>query len=420
MVDNSWKRNSLESLLELIIDNRGKSVPKSKSGIRLITAKNIRSGYLDFSSQEYVDESAFKDWMKRGQPIKNDILFTTEAPLGNVCLFPDDGLFAIGQRMVVLRTNDIVDSVFLFFVLLSEQIQHKINICSTGSTAKGIKTSELKKIIISYPCLISEQQKIAKILSTWDQAIEKTEKLIEQSKLQKKALMQQLLTGKKRLVNPETGKVFEGEWKQLSLSAISAEGKESFIDGDWVESPHISEKGYRLIQTGNIGVGFFKNKTKKYIFESSFHSLKCKEVKINDLLICRLAEPAGRACVVPELHEEKMITSVDVTIMRVDELKSLPEYLSYYLSLEKTLHKVSTLCGGSTRSRISRSNLGKLKISLPSTNEQKKIVSVLLAADREIELLEQKRARFIDEKKALMQQLLTGKKRVKLDKAQAA
>jgi type I restriction enzyme S subunit len=262
---------------------------------------------------------------------------------------------------------------------------------------------------------LPEQRKIAKILSTWDKAITTTEKLIETSKQQKKALMQQLLTGKNRLIDPETGKAFEGEWEEFRLSTLSIKGKDNFTDGDWIESPYIADSGCRLIQTGNIGVGCFKNKAKKYISEASFVQLKCKEVKVNDLLICRLAEPAGRACVVPDIGERKMLTSVDVTIMRVDKTKSSPEYLRYFFSLDHTLYTVTTLCGGSTRSRISRTNLGRMKILLPALNEQQKIVSVLTSADKEIELLEAKLAHFKQEKKALMQQLLTGKRRVKVD-----
>ena len=238
--------------------------------------------------------------------------------------------------------------------------------------------------------------------------------MIDNSKQQKKALMQQLLTGKKRLLD-DNGKPFEGEWDEFQLSDLALSGKNNFTDGDWVESVHIKESGCRLIQTGNIGVGYFKNKNKKYISQDSFDELKCTEVHVGDLLICRLAEPAGRACIVPDIGESKMLTSVDVIIMRTDTTKALAKYLSYYFSLNHTLHRVSALCGGSTRSRVSRSVLGKMKLSLPNVQEQQKIATVLNNADKEIELLEQQLADLQQEKKALMQVLLTGKKRVVVD-----
>ena len=111
---------------------------------------------------------------------------------------------------------------------------------------------------------------------------------------------------------------YPSHWDVKTLIEI-ADGNRDFLgDGDWVEAKHITHKGLiRLIQTGNIGVGHYVDKeTKKYIYEESFYRLKCKELKIGDILICRLAEPAGRACSLPEIGEERAITSVDVTIFR--------------------------------------------------------------------------------------------------------
>lgn len=191
--------------------------------------------------------------------------------------------------------------------------------------------------------------------------------------------------------------------------------KNSFIDGDWIESPYITDKGVRLIQTGNIAVGKFKDKSKRYISLESFSELKCTEVKIGDVLICRLAEPAGRACLVPNLGAEKMITSVDVTIIKTDGNKIVPYYLVQFFSMSHTLNIIESLCGGSTRSRVSRTNLGNIKIKLPPIAEQQKIAAVLFAADTEIETHQKQLAALKEQKKGLMQQLLTGKKRVKVD-----
>ena len=319
---------------------------------------------------------------------------------------------ATNQQINAVIPHDKFDDDFIYYQL---ELRAEFIAKLAGTQAVPIinkTTFESQSLLV--PDSLPEQRKIAKILSTWDKAISTTERLIDNSKQQKKALMQQLLTGKKRLLD-DSGRPFEGEWEEVNLSSLALSGKSNFTDGDWIESPFISESGCRLIQTGNIGVGVFKGKSQKYISESSFHKLKCTEVNIGDLLICRLAEPAGRACVVPDLGEEKMLTSVDVTIMKVDINKSSAEFLSHYFSLEHTLYTVSTLCGGSTRSRVSRTNLGKMKVHLPEVNEQKKITSVLTNADKEIELLEQQLADLKQEKKALMQQLLTGKRRVKVD-----
>ena len=235
MVPERWRQSPLVSLLEKIIDYRGQSVPKAESGIPLITARNVRKGILDFSSAEYVDESKYDNWMTRGRPQKGDILFTTEAPLGNACLFPDKGIYAVGQRTVTLRCNASLDSEFLLHCLLSQRVRHLIDVRSPGSTAKGIKSSELKKVKIDYPERIEEQKKIAKILQTWDRAIATTEKLIEANKQQKKALMQQLLTGKKRFPG------FDGEWEEVRLGDICTK----ITDGAH-HSPKSTPTGYPM------------------------------------------------------------------------------------------------------------------------------------------------------------------------------
>lgn len=197
--EGEWAETKLHDLLEKIIDYRGQSVPKANHGIRLITARNIRKGYLDFTNQEYIKSEEFKAWMSRGIPQAGDILFTTEAPLGMACRFPSTGEYGVGQRTVTLRTNNKLNSDYLLHFLLSERGQYKIDLKSSGSTAKGIKSSELKKVKIFHPTSILEQKKLASILTDADKEIESLEQQLSNLKQEKKALMQQLLTGKRRV-----------------------------------------------------------------------------------------------------------------------------------------------------------------------------------------------------------------------------
>jgi type I restriction enzyme S subunit len=414
MVPNGWEWTNLGKLASKVgsgVTPKGGSNSYKSSGIPLIRSQNVLWGTLDLTDVAFIDDSQHEK-MKGSIVCKGDVLLNiTGASIGRAAVSNLDEA-NVNQHVCIIRSDKLAPE-FLRDFLLSFNGQKQIDQFQAGGNRQGLNFEQIKSFKLPFPPL-PEQRKIATILGTWDKAISTTERLIDNSKQQKKALMQQLLTGKKRLLD-DSGRPFEGEWEEVNLSSLALSGKSNFTDGDWIESPFISESGCRLIQTGNIGVGVFKGKSQKYISESSFHKLKCTEVNIGDLLICRLAEPAGRACVVPDLGEEKMLTSVDVTIMKVDINKSSAEFLSHYFSLEHTLYTVSTLCGGSTRSRVSRTNLGKMKVHLPEVNEQKKITSVLTNADKEIELLEQQLADLKQEKKALMQQLLTGKRRVKVD-----
>lgn len=203
------------------------------------------------------------------------------------------------------------------------------------------------------------------------------------------------------------------DWRLLSIASLVDDNKELFDDGDWIEAEYLTDSGIRLIQTGNIGEGTFVDKDKKkYISEQSFTKLKCKELNVGDILICRLADPAGRACILPDLGEEKMITSVDVSIYRPKLDYADRGFLVASMSTANWFNEIRERCGGSTRTRIARSELGKIKIPLPPLPEQKAIAQVLSKADAAIHTTEKLIAQKELRKKWLMQQLLTGKKRL--------
>ena len=151
-----------------------------------------------------------------------------------------------------------------------------------------------------------------------------------------------------------------------------------FDDGDWIESKDQSSEGVRLLQTGNIGEGYFVNKAerKKFISEETFEKLKCKEVYSGDILISRLPEPVGRACIVPEL-DSRLITAVDCTICRINEDIVNKEYLCYFFQSQSYYNQVKQKVAGTTRKRISRKNLEQIKVYLPLLDIQGKIVQKL-------------------------------------------
>jgi type I restriction enzyme S subunit len=188
-----WEREELSNCLKGVIDYRGKAPPKSKSGVPLITAKNVRFGWLDMTNDEYIHENKYGEWMTRGIPQAGDILFTTEAPLGNVALFPRAGKFALGQRLLTLRSkSERCLPEFLFHSLLSPAMQEDIDFHSTGSTAKGIKSAVFVKLSFCYPKQIGEQQRIADCLTRLDDLITAQTQKLGALKTHKKGLMQQL------------------------------------------------------------------------------------------------------------------------------------------------------------------------------------------------------------------------------------
>ena len=162
------------------------------------------------------------------------------------------------------------------------------------------------------------------------------------------------------------------EWEVNKLGKIC----KIFTDGDWIEKKDQSSFGIRLIQTGNVGVGLFKNRKEKarYISEKTFERLKCTEIVEGDCLISRLPDPVGRACILPNTGE-KMITAVDCTIIRFHKELILSKWFIYYSLSKEYQTQINKQVSGATRQRISRKNLGLIKIPIPSLHEQRSIVA---------------------------------------------
>ena len=179
-----------------------------------------------------------------------------------------------------------------------------------------------------------------------------------------------------------------------------------FTDGDWIEAKDQSDSGVRLVQTGNVGVTEYLDKpnNKKWISEETFNRLHCEEVLPGDILISRLPEPAGRACIMPAL-ETKMITAVDCTIVRTaPEINN--KFLVQYLSSQSYFKEVNTCLAGGTRQRISRSNLANFDIPVPTDKaEQDAIGEFLDNLDNLITLHQRKLESMKLLKKSLLQKM---------------
>lgn len=158
---------SLEELCD-IVDYRGKTPKKVDSGIFLVTAKNIRKGYIDYEkSQEFIKTEEYDLVMRRGLPQLGDVLITTEAPCGNVAQV-DRTDIALAQRVIKYRPKtSALDNTFLKYILLGKEFQNKILSAATGGTVKGIKGSKLHKLTIPVPPL-DEQRRIVSILDRFD------------------------------------------------------------------------------------------------------------------------------------------------------------------------------------------------------------------------------------------------------------
>jgi type I restriction enzyme S subunit len=173
---DGWSWCRLNYALKFI-DYRGKTPKKISSGVRLLTAKNVRSGYLKTDPEEFMSENEYEKWMTRGFPQRGDLLFTTEAPLGKVCQLNLDEKVGLAQRIITMQPYlSELDKKFMMYCLMSNPIQLLILDKATGMTAKGIKASKLKLIPFPLPPL-SEQKAIVEVVEKLFKEVESLEEL---------------------------------------------------------------------------------------------------------------------------------------------------------------------------------------------------------------------------------------------------
>ena len=167
---SEWKEYPLEEVIEKFIDYRGKTPAKKDIGIPLVTAKIVKDGKI-LPANEFIAPEDYDRWMTRGLPEIDDVVLTTEAPLGEVALIKDKNI-ALAQRLITLRgKKELVFNPFLKFYLQSEAGQHNLQSRASGTTVFGIKASVLKKMPVSLPALL-EQKAIAQVLSSLDDKID--------------------------------------------------------------------------------------------------------------------------------------------------------------------------------------------------------------------------------------------------------
>ena len=390
MVPNGWEIRSL-SHVSKVIDCKHRTPHYVESGIPLISPGTIKWGALDLiSPTKRVTEEEYKSLMDHCTVEVGDLVMSRNQSVGVLSFVDSNEPFVLGQDTVLIQPENS-DSKYLFYKIQSYEVQKKIFKLAGGSTFSRINLADIRKLTFEYPPLL-EQQKIAQILSTWDQAISATEKMLENSHQQKKALMQQLLTGKKRLFD-ENGVRFVGEWEKVHIKDCA-----ECLDNKRV--PLNSEQ--RSSMSGTIPY-WGANGIVDYISDFIF-----------DETLVLLAEDGGyfdeyQTRPISNISYGKCWVNNHAHILRAKK-NSLNEWIYYCL-----VHKnILAFVNGGTRAKLNKSDMLMIPLLLPSLQEQKKIVSVLSLADQEIENLQKKLDCLKQEKKALMQQLLTGKKRVKV------
>ena len=391
MVPKGWEKNSLDSLFEF---KNGLNTEKEQygNGYKFVNVMDVfRNDIL--TESKIIGRVQVTDKQLEGYQLKyGDVLFnrTSETfdEIAIAAIYLDNAIATFGGFVIRARPKgNQIDPAYSVFLFQSKSYRSQVVKLGQGAIRANIGQKDLARVCILVPPL-AEQKKIAQILSTWDKAIAVTEKLLANSQQQKKALMQQLLTGQKRLLD-ENGVRFSGEWVYLTFdnAFIVANKKSTQVkSSDYLQSGSIP-----IIDQGQSRIAGYCNNLEVYsdvpVIVFGDHT-RC--VKWIEFVFCPGADG----------------TQV------IKTSKILEPKLGYYLLSNTDIPNL----GYSRHMRELKEKDFRLPLDI---KEQQKIAAVLSAADAEISTLEKKLACLRDEKKALMQQLLTGKRRVKVDEAVA-
>ncbi|HIF9498096.1 TPA: restriction endonuclease subunit S [Photobacterium damselae] len=404
-----WARESLKK--HLTLEQRKVKVIDEKE-YDLVTVKRSRGGVVRRESL-YGKQISVKSQFTLKQ---GDFLISKRQIVHGACgIVPAhlDGSI-VSNEYSIFTAKDSFDLTYLRY--LSETLYFQ-QTCFHSSIGVHIEKMIFKldnwfKWDFNLPPL-PEQRKIAQVLSTWDRGIATTEKLIDASKQQKKALMQQLLTGKKRLIDPETGKAFKGEWETEQFDKL--------FDIEIGGTPSRSNETYwdDKLETNNNWLsiadlkGKFISRTKERISDLGVAKSNVSLIPKGTIVMSFKLTIGRRAFLNIDTYTNEAICAL--LIKNKDKLDN--NYLYQALEIVDFEQEIDQAVKGKT---LNKAKLKRLKLLMPSVKEQQKIASVLTAADKDIELLEAKLAHLKQEKKALMQQLLTGKRRVNIAETKVA
>jgi len=396
-----WKQVKLGEITQKIgsgITPRGGSSVYSDEGIMFLRSQNIQNGKFNLSDVKYISPE-IDESMKSSRVKKDDVLYNiTGASIGRSAVYLFEANSNVNQHVCIIRLKN-VNPKFINSFLLSKQGVRELYSFQAGGNREGLNFQQLSSFKLLLPPLL-EQEKIVEVLETWDSYIEGLNKAINLKRKVRNGLIHKLLTGQIRLAG------FADPWEVVLVSDICEIKK-----GSGLSKEKLSKNGKnKCILYGEIYTTY-----DKFIFNiiSKTDVNEGIKSKKDDVLIpASTTTSALDLATATTLLEDDVLIGGDVNILR----KKMPAsfdgiFFAYYLSHVKK-HELARLAQGITIVHLYGKDLKKIAIETPKIEEQRAIADVLVKGYQEIEALEKKKALVEDQKKFLLNNLITGKIRL--------
>jgi type I restriction enzyme S subunit len=414
-----WVWTTIEEVL-LTLESGGRpkgGVKNIKDGIPSIGGEHLLyNGGFDFTNIRYIPNDFYKK-MAKGRILKHDVLVVKDGATTGKTSFVSDTFpyneAAVNEHVFILRLpEEQANPKYLSYWMQSSYGQKCVKDNFQGTAQGGINTTFVSNSDFPFPPFTEQNRivtKIEELFTKLDAGIDALKKIKAELKRYRQSVLKSAFEGKlteewrkknkdklepasvllnkikeerkkklgnkyKELLPNDTDdllKLPEGWGWAMITNLITSDGV--FIDGDWVESKDQDPQGeVRLIQLADVGDGEYRNKSNRHLTYKKAIELQCTFLKPGDLLVARMPEPLGRACIFPG-DKKSCVTVVDVCIVRIGSIGPINRWLMYAINSSYFRSEVASFQSGSTRKRISRSNLAKLQLPISSVDEQLKI-----------------------------------------------
>ena len=391
----NFETKTIEEVTETLIDYRGKTPPKTTEGIKLITAKVIKGGTILDDKHEYISEETYDKWMKRGYLQQWDVLITTEAPLGEVAQLRTPEKIALAQRVILLRGNPkIINQGYYYQALKSDFVKGELNTRATGTTVLGIKQSELRKVLIPYYSLLT-QNKIASILSAYDDLIENNNRRIKTLESMAQTLYQEWFVKFRfpgheqvKMVESDLGLIPEG-WEFRALKDVC-----NLVMGQSPKSEFYNEIGEGLPfhqGVSNFGARFPTDKI--------YCTILNRIAEAGDILFSVRA-PVGRI----NIANKKIIIGRGLCGIR----SNTGNQSFIFQQLKEKFNEEDLMGGGTIFKSVTKKDMQEIKLIIASTDILQKFESIVDPVFRNLELLISKNDNLRQTRDLLLPKLISG------------
>jgi len=403
----NWGIRPVSELCTYAIDCVNKTAPLSEveTPYKMLRTTNIKDGYIDFDNVRYVEKDVFDKWTRRAVPKYGDVLFTREAPVGEVGRFTSKSEnYFLGQRTFLYRANpNKLDWNYLAYILQSPQIQGWVNGIAYGATVPHLKVGDMEHLMIPVPPLPT-QKKIAKILSNYDDLIEnnlKRIKLLEESArlTYEEWFLRFRVDGKKLEIDPESGLPFG--WERLRIEDyLDILSKGPSLNYDLGGARGVPVLNQSCIRNGEIEL------TKLLVAKELNDKNKSSYLRINDILINSMGKGTlGRVSKNVSI-DTKMIIHNCITYLRAKDIYS--QYMLFYFISAHQQYFESIAIGATGQSTLKKELISNLVITLPDQNCMNRYDLILSSIWNKTGLLKKQNQLLKEARDILLPRLMTG------------